>query len=204
MLKLNLIVIALVAIAFLLSTACSPKAKHPNQLNDFDGASYDSLTAAHAALYSLRDTVSTSYPQYKAAFNQAAASYQLALNAYTAFRTTPADQMQAAMAIENLTVSVVNLESSFQRAMKVEPLKANSIRQHTYSMRAAHANLNISTILTELQIAATIAATVPGTQPYAAIAQVVISATRSAIDATMANSGQLIDLSTLTPVPPIA
>ena len=204
MLKLNIIAAAPVAAALLLSLACSPQAVHPNQINAFDGASYDSLTVAHAALTSLRVTVSTSYPQYKTSFNQAAAAYQVALTSYSSFRALPANQLQAALAISNLTVSMVNLENAFQADMQVKPAAASAVRQHTYKLRASQPNLTISDILTELQIAATIAAAVPGTQPYAAIAQVVISATRSAIDAMTTISGQQIDLSTLTAIAPIS
>lgn len=204
MVKLKLGAAALLAVALLSSTACSPQATHPNQINAFDGASYDSLTAAHAALTSLRGTIATGYPQYVSTFNQAAASYQLAYNAYVTFRTAPANQAQAALAIDNLTVAIVNLEDAFQTSMNVTPATANTERQRVYKLRSAYPNLSISDILTELQVAATIAATIPGTQPYAALAQIVIGATRSAIDATTAEAGQAIDLTTIAPVPAIS
>ena len=59
--------------------------------------------------------VSTSYPQYKPAFNQAAAAYELAFDAYATFRSAPSNQPQVAIAIQNLTVSIVDLENSFQQ-----------------------------------------------------------------------------------------
>lgn len=204
MLTFKLVAVALLVAAIVLFSACSPSAKHPNQINSFDGASYDSLTAAHAALISLRTTVSTTYPQYKVTFNQAAASYQLAYTAYVAFRSQPASQAQAALAIDNLTVNIVSLENAFQNDMHVQASTANTVRERTYQIRAAHASLNISDILTELQVAASIAATVPGAQPYAALAEIVIGATRSAIDAITSASGQPIDISTIAPVAPLA
>ena len=204
MLKLKLSVAALVAAAIALSTGCSPQAKHPNQINTFDGASYDSLTLAHAALLTLRSTVATSYPQYTAAFNQAAASYSLAYNSYALFRTATSNQTAAALAISNLTVSIVSFENSLQSGMQVTPQVTARIRARARRLRfSASPNITISDILSELEIAASIAATVPGTQPYAALAEVVISATQSALSALDSGSGQLIQLSTITPVPSI-
>jgi hypothetical protein len=200
MFKLKIFAASLVVAAFSFCTACSPQAKHPNQLSVFDGASYDSLTVAHAALASLRQTVSLSYPQYKDAFNQAAASYELAFDAYSTFRSFPANEPQTAMAIGNLTVSMGDLENAFQNGMHAQSKVVRSVRQRALKIRAANAGITISDILTELEVAATIAASVPGAQPYAALAQIVIAATQTAVQAINAGSGQPIDLTTLTPI----
>jgi hypothetical protein len=51
--KLKLAVFLLPLLAFLLASGCGSQPPHPNQLNAFDGATYDSLTVAHGALSSL-------------------------------------------------------------------------------------------------------------------------------------------------------
>jgi hypothetical protein len=206
MLNLKTAVAAFLGGALLVSTGCSPQPVHPNQINTFDGASYDSLTLAHAALSSLRATVASSYPEYKTAFNEAAAAYSTAFNAYSLFRSAPtANQAQTALAIENLTVAIVNLEDAFRTGMQVQPQVVQKARAQAIRVRASLAGrITISDILTELQIAASVAETVPGTQPYSTIAEIVIDATKTAIDAYSSASGQPIDLSTIEPVAPIA
>jgi hypothetical protein len=205
MLKLKLAAAALLAVALIIPTGCSPQPSHPNQINAFDGASYDSLTLAHAALSSLRVTVTSSYPQYKSTFNQAAAAYTTAVTAYSSFRTAPADQSEAALAISALSVSIIRLESSFQADMHVQAKVAANIHARAAHFRASVAsNVTISDVLTELEAAAAIAATVPGTQPYATIAEAVIQTTQFAVQALKGVTGQPIDLSTLTPIAPIA
>ncbi len=201
MLTFKLAATALLGVALTLSTGCSPQPKHPNQINAFDGASYDSLTLAHAALSSLRLTVSTTYPQYTPAFNQAAASYGTAYNAYALFRTASTNQSEAALAISNLTVSIVSLENTLQAGIHVNPQTVIRVRGRAARLRAAAApRISISDILTELEIAASIASTVPGTQPYAALAEIVIKTTQAALAASNASAGRLIDLSTIQPV----
>ncbi|MBV9266432.1 MAG: hypothetical protein JO061_09720 [Acidobacteriaceae bacterium] len=205
MLNLKIAAAVLAGGALILSTGCTPQPVHPNQINTFDGASYDSLTLAHAALSSLRPTVAASYPQYTTTFNQAAAAYSMALSAYSMFRSAPtANQAAAAVAISNLTVSIVNLEDTFRADMHVQQDAVRNTRAKALRIRAAVAQrITVSDILAELQIAASIAATVPGTQPYSTIAEFVITATRSAIVAFTAAAGQPIDLSTIQPIAPI-
>jgi len=204
MLLLKLVLTVLLVISVSLFTGCNPQAKHPNQINSFDGASYDTLTLAHAALTSLRPSVAVTYPQYKDAFNEAAASYSAAYEAYSVFRVIPADQGSAALAISNLTTSVVYLENTLQAGMQVPAATAQDIRGKAARIRAkAQPRITISDILNELEIAASIAATVPGTQPYAMLAEMVIKATEQAIAAVESSSGQPIDLSTITPLAPL-
>lgn len=192
---------AVVAAVILFCAACSPAQKHPNQINSFDGATYDSMTAAHAALLSFRVTVSTQYPQYTATFNQAAAAYTVAYNAYAAFRTTPTDTTGVTVAVGNLTVSVIALENALQTDLHVPSHTVTSIEGRAFRMRAsAKPSITISDILNELEVAAAIAETVPGTQPYAALAALVIRATEQATAALQSMSGQPIDLTTIQPV----
>lgn len=201
MLKIKLFAGAFLGVALTLSTGCSPQTKHPNQINAFDGASYDSLTLAHAALSTLRMTVSSTYPQYTSAFNQAAASYSTAYNAYALFRTATANQPAASLAIGNLTVGIVALENTLQADLHVAPKTVMHIRTNAVRFRTAAASqITISDILAELELAASIAATVPGAQPYGILAEVVLSMTQDALAAFDASSGQSIDLSTIQPI----
>ncbi len=205
MLKLKLAAVVLLGAATTLWTGCNTQPNHPNQINTFDGASYDSLTLAHAALASLRTTVSTSYPQYVAEFNQAAAAYSMAYNAYSLFRIAPKSQTETALAISNLTVSIVSLENSFQSALHVEPAVVLQVRNRANHLRAAAApRMTISDLLSELEIAATIAQAVPGTEPYSTLAAIVIKTTQDALAAASSAAGQPINLATIQPIPAIS
>jgi hypothetical protein len=192
---------ALLGFALITFTGCGTQPKHPNQISTFDGDSYDSLTVAHSALTSLRVSVSGSYPKYNAAFNQAAAAYGVAYSAYAAYRTAPAGSAAVTVAIANLTVSIVSLEETFQTDLHVTPQTVTKSRSKVMRLKAAaQQHITISDILTELEIAATIAEAVPGTQPYSTLAAIVIKTTQSAVAALTAASGQPIDLSTIQPI----
>ena len=204
MLQIKFFSLLVLAIALSMATGCNPQTKHPNQINTFDGASYDSLTLAHAALASLRTSVSTTYPQYKTVFNEAATSYTTAFEAYSVFRTIPADQSSAALAISSLTASLVYLENSLQTDLQVPPATVQHVRSRAIQVRSTiGTKITISDILSELEIAASIAATVPATQPYAVLAELIIHATEQAIAAAESNSGQPIDLNLIAPIAPL-
>lgn len=194
--------VPVVALAVFFS-GCSPQPSHPNQINAFDGATYDSLTLAKGALNYLRARVSTTYPQYKQLFNQAATAYSTAVNAYVLYRTKPSDQAAVASDIANLTTSIVALEDTFASDMHVSAQMEQKIRHKAQRIRAAAAgsNLSLSDILTELEIAASVAEAVPVAAPYAALALAVIAATQQALAARTAEAGQPIDVATLAPVP---
>jgi hypothetical protein len=185
-----------------LSTGCGTQTAHPNQLNAFDGGSYDTLTLAHGALTSLRAQVSISYPKYAPVFNEAADAYVTSYNAYALYRLNPKDQAGLMVAIANLTVSIVALEDSFQSDMQASPAHVKSVRNRARTLRdrAAGEHLTVSDLLTELEIAAAIARAIPAAQSYAAIASMVIAATSEAVAAETASSGQAIDLATIHPV----
>ncbi|MBV9084582.1 MAG: hypothetical protein JOZ62_18055 [Acidobacteriaceae bacterium] len=190
----------------LISTGCKTQPAHPNQINAFDGTSYDSLTLAQGALTSLRVQVSTGYSQYAPEFNRAAAAYSTALNAYSIYRTAvmASNQAQVSVAIQNLTISIVLLENTFEADMHASPTTTQKIRSRAARLRSGDgANVSAIDILTELEIAASIAEAVPQAQPYAALAAVVIAATDEAVAAENAAAGQPIDLSTIQPIAPI-
>lgn len=192
------------AFAIVLTTACNTQPQHPNQLNAFDGATYNSLTLAHTALTSFRVQVSADLPQYVPAFNEAAAAYEAAFDAYASFRSQPGAQATVTAAISDLTVSIVSLENAFVNGMHANSQAVVAIRHKALQLRTrARKNVTVSDILTELEIAASIAETIPSSQPYAQIASVVIKATSQALAAEDATAGQPIDLSTIQPVLPI-
>ena len=201
--KLTLAAVALATTAAILTTTGCSQPAHPNQINSFDGATYDALTLAHGALTSLRASVTTTYPQYSTQFNQAAASYSTALNAYELYRTAVSapTEAQVTIAIRNLTLSIVVLENAFEADMHVSSATVENIRARAARIRAAaDGNVSVADILTVLEIAASIAETVPAAQPYAGLAAMVIEATNAALNAQTAAAGQPIDLSTIQPV----
>jgi len=189
-------------LCLVLATGCGTQPAHPNQLNAFDGASYDTLTLAHGALTSLRAQVSVGYPKYVPLFNEAADAYAATYNAYALYRTNPADPSAVTVAISNLTISVIALENSFQTDMQVSPSVVAGIRKkaETLRQRAAGQNVTVSDILTELEIAAAVAKTIPAASVYAGLASMVIEATSQALAAESASAGQPIDLTTIQPV----
>ena len=202
--KLKMAVFVLPLIAFLLAGGCASQPAHPNQLNAFDGATYDSLTVAHGALSSLRAQVTSGYPKYAPVFNQAAAAYAASFNAYSLYRTT-ANEADISVALANLTVSVVALENAFLTDMHASPIVAAQMHVKARTLRAhAGASVTISDILVELEIAAAVAQAVPAAEPYAALAEIVIAGTSQAVAAEAASAGQAIDLSTIQPLAPVA
>ncbi len=201
--RLALTSVAMIS-ASIIFTGCNTQPNHPNQISAFDGACYDSLTLAHGALASLRGQLQADYPQYASAFNQAVASYSVALDAYSLYRAAPKSEADVTVDIGNLTVSIVSLENAFESDLHVSAASVLKIRARATKMRqAAGPNVPAIDILTELEVAAAVAEAVPAAKPYAQLAAVVIAATQSALAAEQSAAGQPIDLSTIQPVSPI-
>jgi hypothetical protein len=199
--KLTAAALAVPVLSLFLATGCGSQPSHPNQINALDGATYDTMTLAHGALTSLRAQVSFSYPKYVPVFNQAAAAYGPAFNAYAAFRTNPSDQAEMGVEIDNLTVSIIALENAFQTDMNVSASTVAQVEKQAKKLRQSISDrVTVSDILTELEIAAAVARTVPAAAPYAALAQVVITSTSEALAAEIAAAGQPIDLTTIQPI----
>jgi len=204
-LKLAASLFAIIAAALTIS-GCHTLPNHPNQINTFDGASYDSLTLVRGALTSLRIEISSNYPKYAPQFNDAAAAYSTAFNAYSAYRTAAgsSNQAQVNAAIQSLTLSIIVLENAFQSDLHVSAACLQEVRAQAARIRsAARSSASLADILTELEIAATIAEAVPQAKPYAALAAIVVAATDSALNAQEAAAGQAIDLSTIEPIAPV-
>lgn len=206
MLKLHFLAFGLLAIAItLITTGCNQPSKHPNQINDVDGITYDSLTVAHGALTSLRAQIATNYKQYAPQFNEAAATYSTAFTVYSQFRTDVNSSANPSQAVAALTVSIIALENSIQQELHNPAAVASHAREKALAMRtkAAQQHISISDVLTELEIAAAVAQAVPAASPYANLASVVIESTSQALAAYNAAAGQPIDLSTIQPIPAI-
>lgn len=197
--------VVLLAVGGVLTSGCGTPTSHPNQINTFDSGTYDTLLLAHGALTSLQANVVTSYPKYVPTLNQAIAAYGVAYNAYAAFRSAPATQNEVTITINNLTVAIVALENAFQADMQVQPATVAQIRRRAIRLRshAAQAGFSISDLLTELEIAAAVAQTIPQSGPYARIASLIIQTTSAALAAETAAAGQPIDLSLIQPWPAV-
>jgi hypothetical protein len=203
-LKLAASLFAIIAAALTFS-GCNTLPNHPNQINNFDGASYDSLTVVHGALMSLRVQISSNYPKYAPQFNEAAAAYSTAFNAYSVYRTaaSSSNQAQVNAAIQTLTLSIIVLENAFESDLHLSGAALQEVRAQGARIRAAAgSNTSVADILTELEIAASIAEAIPQSQPYAALAAIVVAATDAALNAEQAAAGQAIDLSTIEPIAP--
>ena len=197
--------VVLPVLGFVFSTGCGSQASHPNQISAFDGATYDSLLLAHGAMASLEASITTSYPKYVPMFNQANAAYSAAFAAYSTFRTAPTTQAEVTVTINNLTVAIVALENAFQIDMQASATKVAEIRARAKRLRgsAAKAGVSVSDILTELEVAAAVAQTIPQAGPYAKLAALVMQTTSAAIVAETSAAGQPIDLTIITPMPAI-
>jgi len=194
--------VVLPVMSVMFASGCGSQPTHPNQINAFDGDTFDTLLLAHGALTSLESNVTTSYPKYVPIFNQAAAAYGLAYTTYASFRTSPATQAQVTVTMDNLTVAIVALEDAFETDMQASTASIAEIRARAKHVRSS-AGISISDLLTELEIAAAIANTIPQTGPYAKLAQIVIQTTIAALAAESAAVGQPIDLTLIQLIPAI-
>ncbi len=201
MLSPKITLTAILVAVLTLCTSCGNQPAHPNQINTFDGASYDSLTVAHAALASLRSPVSTTQRRYITPFNQAAGTYATAYAAYVAYRGAQTNQAGLTLAISDLAASIASLEGFFQTDMRAAPADIARVQSRAAHFRSTVGrHITLSDILTELEIGASIAATIPLTQPYSTMAEIVIKMAQDSLNAFGASSGQLIKLSAILPV----
>ena len=192
------------AATLIFCTGCSNQPIHPNQINSFDGATYDSLTVAHAALVSLRASVTATHQQYTMPFNEAVQTYATAYSAYATYRAAQSDEPALVLALANLTTSIRSLEQTLQTDMKASPADMFRAKAQAEQFHASIGRrFSVSQILTDLEVAAAVAAAIPATQPYSTIAQIVLQMANDALAAFGASSGQPIDLSTIQPIAPI-
>jgi len=194
--------VALPVISIIFASGCGTQTSHPNQINAFDGGTYDTLLLAHGALVSLEANVTTSYPKYVPTFNQATAAYEGAYTAYVSFRSKPTTQAEVAVTINNLTVAIVAIENAFQTDMHASTTSIAQIRSHAKRIRktAAQNGISVSDLLTELEIATAVASAISQAGPYGRMASMIIQTTSAALAAETAQAGQPIDLSLIQPI----
>ena len=164
---------AVLAVATLMTGGCTPQSNHPNQLNRFDGAAYDSLVLAHGSLVSLRTTVQEQYP------------------------ALAATDLTMSTALHNLTLALVLLEGELEADLHRTEFRSASAKIGAQSGYAP------SELLTALQLAATIASIIPQTAAEARAAEAILAATRQALTEWRAVANTPINLAWLTPIEPI-
>lgn len=202
---LGLAAVVLALVTGLFTTGCTPPAVHPDQINEFDGATYDSLMLAQGALSSLRTSVATDFASHTSSFNDAAEAYNKAIDVYRLYRITQ-NEANVADTVRDLSLAILLLETTLQTDFHVSAKNEGRIRDNARIIRhrAAQAHVSVSDILTELQIAAAVAQTVAPNSPYSKLAQAVVYATTNAVHAMQTQSGKAIDASLLIPILPIA
>ena len=187
---------AILVAAISLNTGCTPPSAHPNQINKFDGAAYDSLVLAHGSLASLRESIPQDYPKLAPSFNKVAEAYRTAVIAYSLYRSNANAQVNLSNALHTLTLTLVALETD----LGVDLHSGSS----TNGTAQAHISYSPSELLVELELAASIASVIPATQAEAKAAQVILAATRQAFAEWQAVASQPIDLSLLQPIEAIS
>ena len=153
----------------------------------------------------IRESVSQDYPMYSSMFNGAAAAYNKAVVGYALYRDSKQEGSVAAN-IQDLTMALVLLETTIQGDLHVDPRRTGAVRAQAGKLRsqAAKQHVEVSDILTELEIAASVAQTVLSTQAYSGLAEMVIKATAGALEAEQACSGKPIEMNALGTMAPIA
>ena len=199
-LTLSLSAAALVASALLFS-GCSPQSNHPNQLNRFDGAAYDSLVLAHGSLVSLRSSVINRYPALAPKFNNVAEAYRAAVVAYSIYRSNSTIEVTTSTALHNLTLALILLEGELQASLSKDSgqLAPDAPAAGSVSSRAQTA-YSPSELLTVLEVAATVASSIPAAQKHADAAQAILAATGQALLEWRTVASAPIDLAVLSPI----
>jgi hypothetical protein len=191
-------------LAISITTGCHVQSTHPNQINTFDGAAYDTMTLAHGALTSLRVSIATDFPSYVPEFNKAAETYNAAIVIYSAYRNSQDTELSLSTVLGNLAVSITGLESVLVSDLHVDAKHSAQVRKAAQKIRArANVHITVADVLTELEIAASLAAAVPSTEGYATLAKAIVSATEAALNAEQAVADKPIQLDTIAAITPI-
>jgi hypothetical protein len=195
-------------LATFMTTGCHLQSSHPNQINTFDGAAYDTMMLAHGALTSLRVSISTDFPNYVPEFNKAVDAYNAAVVIYSAYRSSADAQPSLSAALGNLAVGITSLESTLVTELRVNEEHSAEVRKAAQKIRAranrANVQITVADVLTELEIAASLAATVPAGETYAALAKAIINATGAALIMEQAEADKPIQLETIAAIAPIS
>jgi hypothetical protein len=192
-------------LAAFMTTGCHVQSSHPNQINTFDGAAYDTMALAHGALTSLRVSISTDFPHYAPEFNKAVEAYNTALVIYSAYRSSADTQPSLSTALSNLAVGITSLESALMTDLRVDEQQSADVRKAAQKTRArANVHITVADVLTELEIAASLAATVSANETYAALAKAIINATGAALIMEQTKADKPIQLEIIAAITPIS
>jgi hypothetical protein len=186
-----------------------PSEQHPNQIDAFDGKTYDTLLIAHEALGALRPTVVSHTGDFAASYNASVSAYSDAFDVYSRYRQSPmSGQQPLVLLISSLASSVAALEDKLTRPLPVPaPQRQRITAQYRVAGTADVQQISAATwgsILDALTLAAEISATVPQSSEYGKLAEQIIAATRFATTAAQQNRGEPIDLARITPLEPIS
>lgn len=102
---------ALLAVLILSGCAKQLTPSHPNQINAFDGAAYDTLITVQASIQTAK-TLEPQFPQFKIELNQAISAYDSAIAAYKLYHGSAAgapDQAALQAQVTALVGSVAKL-----------------------------------------------------------------------------------------------
>ena len=186
-------------------TGCRLQSPHPNQVNTFDGAAYDTMTLAHGALTSLRVSIAADFPRYVPEFNKAVEAYDAAVVIYSAYRSSSDLETSLSAALGNLAVGITSLESALVGDLRVDEQHSADVRKAAQKIRArANVHITVADVLTELEIASSLAATIPSSEAYAMLAKAIINATGAALIDEQVELGKPIRLDTITAITPIS
>ncbi len=196
---------SLLLVTSFITTGCHTQSQHPNQINAFDGAAFDTMTLAYGALTSLRVSIAADFPSYAPEFNKAAEAYNAALAVYAAYRNSAEAETSVSGALGNLTVGIVSLEGVLLADLHVDTQHSAAIRKTAQKIRdRLSARTTVADILTELEIAASIASVAPVSGEYEELAKAVITATAAALTAEQAGANKPIQLGSLAAIQPIS
>src|SRR4051812_13735191 len=196
--------------AVLFMAGCPASGIHPNQLDEFDGKTFDTLFLAHEALTSIRTGIVTRAPQFAPQFDAALHAYLIALEAYTEYRAAPVEDSITLVnhSVSDLSISISELERQFTDVLPVPEPKQIEIRMRMSSKTRSRSiqpryMLSFADILGALEVAAQIAAQVPQSSAGGNIALLIIHAAQEAEASAQAHASVKIDLNLLMPPLPI-
>jgi glycerol-3-phosphate dehydrogenase len=98
-------------------------------------------------------------------------------------------------------VGITSLESALVTDLRVDEQHSADVRKAAQKIRArADVHITVADVLTELEIAASLAATVPANETYAALAKAIINATGAALIMEQAEADKPIQLETIAAI----
>lgn len=199
-------ILVLVILSIILLTGC-PAGRHPNQISDFDGKTYDTLLLAHDTIAALRNPIQNEYPEYVSLWNRTNDSYRLAFGSYASWRDHPGgSQAQLGSWLIAVIGNITELEKVFIDKLPVAQEQREVIHSRVRTRRSIVSTpqaLSLQDILQILEVTSEIAKDVPATSSYGALAELLIKTTADAVAAIQKNASLPIDFGRIAPIAPI-